>query len=130
LGSETNWAEIRSGQDNLLARKTDDSWWSIGSSRNGELWNVATFRPGGFSKLPLTVQPLAMRSQRGTTLLLMPDGRLWSLGERIGGEPGFDFPSRVIHLVAEIGRIFRLNIPTADPRPPHDATPYLIWETQ
>jgi hypothetical protein len=130
LGSETNWTEVRSGQDNLLARKTDGSWWSIGN-QNGERWNSATFRVGGgFSKLPLTVQPLAMRSQRGTTLLLMPDGRLWNLGDRIGGQPGFDFPSRIARLVSGIARIFGSNIPTADAQPPHDSTPYLIWEAK
>ena len=126
LGSSKDWVEIRSGQNNILARKKDGTWWAAGSS---EVQGWGTRSADGFSKLPLPVEPLAMKSQRGTTLILMPDGRLWSLGQRIGGTDSPDPLQRISNAIAGIVNFFTGNTSsTRSTSLPRDQSPYLIWE--
>jgi alpha-tubulin suppressor-like RCC1 family protein len=127
VGSSTDWVEIRSGQNNILARKKDGSWWATGHTEF-EPW-AGRRDSDGFVKLPFTQEPLAMHSQRGTTLLLMPDGRLWTLGLRIGASDSADLLTKARGVVTGFLNLFSGNSPTSRTAV-QDRKPYLIWEAQ
>lgn len=84
IGADTNWAHVSCGGNNFIARKTDGSWWGCGQNNNGQLGlrnHSSVTRP---NPLPLTFQPWAMDTGGMTTLVLMGDGSLWILGQRLG----------------------------------------------
>ncbi len=125
LGTGREWREVRSGQNNLFARKADGSWWAIGDAEV-KGWSSGQ-DSAGFMKLPMTQEPLAMQSQRGTTLIMMPDGRLWTLGQRIGRTRPDDLLSRARLLLNRIVRILVRGSGNTSTSLPQDRTPYFLW---
>jgi len=126
IGKEKDWAEIRSGDNSLLARKTNRTWYYIEQGRKFDWGELSS--DGMRIKLPLTVEPLAMRSERRTMLIMMPDGRLWSLGRRINGAAKYSLVERISHLRLYAQNIFGANQTIPAPRPLEDSSPVLIWE--
>lgn len=109
----TNCVEITSGENCIFGKKQDGSWLAEGDSGLNGSW---TF--------PAKFAPIAFRSQRGTTLMLMGDGRLWSLRKRIGAT---HFPGPIENLRNIILHLLGQN-PSIVWTDQIDSVPFLIWE--
>ena len=110
----TNWVESYCGQNVVVAKTVEGEWTVLGKLHDR----------GGERRLPDRVDPLAIWTQCGTTLILMPDGRLWSLGRRAGEEPRLTILERIDNLSrAIIGQRTRNSANDVV-----DARPFLIWE--
>ena len=79
-----NWRRINGFGSDLIAVKSDGTYWFFGDYRVGFLGLGKV--PSGEAKsfLPCEVEPWAFCEDGATTLLLARDGTLWSLGEHIG----------------------------------------------
>lgn len=117
LNSDTNWIDLRSGQNFLLARRKNGGWHTAGQR------NVYSGREG-FWDFPIGFDPLALHTERQTTLMLMRDGRLWSLGKRVGSQTSLGFFE---HLRAVVLRLSGQNA-NITLQEKNDARPFLIWE--
>jgi alpha-tubulin suppressor-like RCC1 family protein len=113
LNQPMNWVDIRSGENCLLGMR-NGIWYPAGK--------VNSFGAEG-SWFPHEFEPLALHTQRETTLIFMPDGRLWSLGKRIGANPTRDVIEKLRGaLFWAIGR--SSNTPTDH----NDSKPFMVWE--
>jgi alpha-tubulin suppressor-like RCC1 family protein len=111
IESATNWVEIYCGQNVVVAKTVEGNWTALGELRK--------------SKLPNPFEPLAIWTQCGTTLILMPDGRLWTLGRRAGQEPRLTLMEKIENNLSRaiIGQTTRNT-----PDDVVDARPFPIWE--
>lgn len=91
IGPDRKWKEIYCGEMHFIGRSEGGTWWACGENHDGQLglggrddfWENDVPRP-----LPYDFEPWAMAlgSDRGTTLVLLKDGTLWSCGIRLGEE--------------------------------------------
>jgi hypothetical protein len=109
-----DWAEFYSGENIVFARRADGSWVSKGGERgSGE---------GGW-QFHRKFAPLSFRSDEGTSLMLMPDGRLWSVGKRVGTHSAHPFERmahRARHLVGLNSALAEMQVV--------DRAHVLLWE--
>jgi alpha-tubulin suppressor-like RCC1 family protein len=126
VGPETNWVDIVSGQNGFMARKSDGSWWMCGRGEPGLLHGSGRIRT--LTRVSIDLKPLAIATGGETTQVLMPDGKLWSFGERIGSPPqtvgfrkGKEIANGILYPIAQR--------PVFNTRPiPFDIPPRLLWD--
>lgn len=88
LSLASNWVEVHSGQNALLARDREGTWWGSGRHEKGQLglglraWDFAPYK--ALNPLPITFEPWALDMGDNSTVLLTKDGTLWSWGTRLG----------------------------------------------
>ena len=89
VGFDGDWSKIYCGEMHFFARKTDGSWWACGQNNDAQFGigsrpDVHTF--GSPQRLSYSVEPwaIALSKGRGTTLVLLKDGTLWTSGIRLG----------------------------------------------
>ncbi len=104
-----NWIEVHSGQDSILARQASGQW-----SAEGVPWTW---------QFPRDFQPLAIHLQGQTSLFLMPDGRLWTVGRKIPGTPR----TTVLTQLRDVIRQILKQSVTTPPQSEHKE-PFLLWE--
>lgn len=118
----------RRGDTNLVLATNEMRFESIRATQFGMVGRTKGGKWGNLGKapwwLPDEVQPLRFHSQQGTTLMLMEDGKVWSVGRRIGStapEPFLERMQRVVRAALGNGQ------------PPNDTEiiderPWLVWE--
>lgn len=116
ITAATNWTQIQSGENCLLARDASGKWVAAGEVGNSDIADHWDFEHD--------FAPLAIHIQRSTTLFMMPDGRLWSLGKRIGGKPQ---PS-VLEKLRNTVVLFVTRKQPASAREDFDSEPFFVWE--
>ena len=126
LGVDTDWNEIYAGRDSLFARKKDGRWWVCGMDYEGQLGlgTLGTWVPSP-RRLPFGFDPWAFAPGGQTTLLFTRDGKVWTWGQRLGGEPNRTllkmgrFMDPLLRRIPRMGYVFRSDI---------DRRPFLLWE--
>ena len=116
LEHSTNWLHFVSGENCVVARSAGAGWGRSGQEhyRMGKPW-----------KIPSTIDPLLVHSQRHTSYLLMKDGRLWSWEMRVGAQ------AKQPLLQALRDRLGRLvGKDRKEPDVQVDSTPVLLWTHQ
>jgi alpha-tubulin suppressor-like RCC1 family protein len=113
LESATNWVEMYSGQNVTIAKRADGSWETVGKLVDS-----------GRVTLPTGLDPLAIHTDGQTTLMLMKDGRLWSLGYRAGMDSKITFLDRLDNWSRRLLGKRSFNSRTYA----QDGVPMLIWE--
>jgi alpha-tubulin suppressor-like RCC1 family protein len=84
LGNDRNWKSICAGEFSCFARKRDGSWWGCGNN-GGQIGLDSEDRiVAQPRRLPENFEPWAFALGGFTTVILGPDGRLWTRGERLG----------------------------------------------
>ena len=89
IGTDRDWAEIYMGRTHFFARKKDRSWWVCGGNSDGQLGLGGSADVQEITsplRLPFNFEPwaIAIGADRGTTLILLRDGTVWSCGIRLG----------------------------------------------
>lgn len=126
LGKSNDWVEIRSGGNSLLARNRSGTWHYFTTGKKSKWGKIAN--DGSYEIFPISSEPLDIRTVGETTLILMPDGRLWSLGGRIGAPDQVSGPL-MTRLIIKIANFFGKGLPVPVTRV-QDETPYLIWKQE
>jgi hypothetical protein len=126
LGKRNDWVEIRSGGNSLLARNRSGTWHYFTTGKKSKWGKIAN--DGSYEIFPISSEPLDIRTVGETTLILMPDGRLWSLGGRIGAPDQVSGPL-MTRLIIKIANFFGKGFPVPVTRV-QDETPYLIWKQE
>jgi alpha-tubulin suppressor-like RCC1 family protein len=116
VSGATNVAEIMSGENYLLYKQQDGTWSGAGSLGN--------FHAKKSWPFPERFDPLALHTQRGTTLMLMKDGRLWTLGRRLGS----DRPVTLAEKITIVVKRLITRTPVSSSEALIDQEPFLIWK--
>ena len=116
VSGATNVVEILSGENYLLYKQRNGVWSGAGSLGN--------FHPRNSWPFPTNFDPLALHTQRGTTLMLMKDGRLWTLGKRIGADGPITLAEKI---KIAIQRLIK-RTPVSSGEGAVDKEPFLIWK--
>jgi alpha-tubulin suppressor-like RCC1 family protein len=86
IGADSDWQEIYCGEKHVFGRKRDGSWWVFGKNDDGQFGVGGSGDISSPRRLPYEFEPWAMAVgfERGTTLVLLKDGTLWTCGLRLG----------------------------------------------
>lgn len=126
IGTEADWQRIWAGRDGYIARKTNGSWWA--SSAVHWMDNFGAEKRSGptreLNQFADDFNPWAIATSGQTTLVLAHDGRLWSVGFRLGSQHRF---SLIREPLAWVGGLLDKNR-SGMPSPMLDESPHLIWE--
>jgi alpha-tubulin suppressor-like RCC1 family protein len=128
VGTNSHWAEIYSGLDYFIARKSDGSWWGAGN-RAGQLGLGHFGKTDALQRLPHAYNPWALAAGGNTTLLLAKDGTLWNCGIRIGTPERSERRQRNMTILNDVLELLRLHRRIFNEAPhPCDRHPAKIWE--
>lgn len=89
IGPDADWKSIYCGEQHFFARKTDGSWWACGGNDDAQFGlgsKASTQTFDSPQRLPFSFDSwaIALGRERGTTLVLLKDGSLWTSGIRLG----------------------------------------------
>jgi alpha-tubulin suppressor-like RCC1 family protein len=128
IGTDTDWQDVYTGQNNFFARKRDGSWWICGGAGWGSWPSFGLRAAGKVHRVPLDFEPWAFADGSGNSLLLTKDGTLWSWGERLGWQQSSLRQNVAAQWNRLRGLFSRRPRPVAGPLKVIDAQPYRLWE--
>ncbi len=127
LGTDTNWQEVVTGRELFFARKADGSWWVGGENRHRFGSPSAPKSAAAPVKMGIPLASLALAASSRSVVVLAPDGRLWSWGQRPGAPARFSKFEPLMNLINKTAKAL-VGRELLAPDYPVDDAPQLVWE--
>lgn len=127
LGTDTNWQEVVTGRDLFLARKADGNWWVGGENRHRFGTPSAPASAATPVKMGIPLASLALAASSRSVVVLAPDGKLWTWGQRPGAPARFSKFEPFLNLINKTAKAL-VGRELLAPDYPVDDAPQLVWE--
>ena len=130
LGSGSNWVEIVHGGMHTWARSVDGNWWSGGINSCGQLGRGYQSKGSGngFEEPAIPLKNCTLAANGITTLIYAPDGRIWSVGVRVGAKNNWSLKDRLLAVANEVLDRFGKSRRYETGLLPYDVKPHLVWQ--
>lgn len=127
LGTDTNWQEIVTGRQLFFARKADGSWWVGGENRHRFGAPSASAVAATPVKVGIPLATWAIAASSRSVVVLAPDGKLWTWGQRPGAPTRFSKFEPLLNLINKTAKSL-VGRELLAPDYPVDDAPQLVWE--